>query len=484
MQFLSFGFLPFLAAVLAVYYLVPGRLQWVVLLCASYGFFLRSGPENLLYILLTTAATYAAARGIHRNQTIHDRKTARQKNKPLLLVYLVLALGLLFVCKLRLTLENALLPLGISFYLFQSMGYVLDVYRGTAVPEGNIGKLALFLSYFPQLVQGPISRYSQLAPQLFTPHSFDRKHFFFGTQRMLWGYFKKLVIADRIAPAVKVLLGPEYTGVSFLALTLFYAVQIYGDFTGGIDIALGLSEAMGFSLPENFDHPYGSKSIAEYWRRWHITLGQWMKDYVFYPVSISKGLRKLSRLTQKRWPTFGRKLSVYAATVITWLCTGIWHGLTPNFLLWGLLNCFLILLSEVLSPRFEAFHRRFHLKEKPWYGSFQVLRTFFLMNLIRSCDLFPNPGEYFRRLGTMFSSVSVPFSDLGLTGLDVGILLSGILLMAAASRVQRRKGSLRELLWQRPWLNQLLTALLFLAVLLLGRYGIGYDAGNFIYNQF
>ena len=421
---------------------------------------------------------------LHRIHTASDRKSAKQKSRKWLWLCLGLNLGLLALCKVRLTFHNILLPMGISFYMFQSIGYVLDVYRGSIKAEPNPFKFALFVSFFPQLIQGPISKYGKLAPQFFGEHPYNGKQVSFGLQRMLWGYFKKLVIADRIAVAVLALRGPEHTGLSFFVLTCFYAIQIYGDFTGGIDIAIGLSEALGIRLPENFVRPFFSRNIAEYWRRWHITLGEWMKEYVFYPVSVSTPMRKLSKSARKRWPKFGKRLPVYVASFATWFCTGIWHGMTPNFLLWGMMNCTIIVLSEELTPLYEKFHNRFHWKQKSWYGAFEMLRMFVLMNLIRIVDLFPNVGEYFRRLGSLFSSFRVPFLGLGLTELDYGILICGVVLMLTVSLLQERFGSVRELLWDRTGLRYALTIGLFLVVLLMGNYGIGYDAGNFIYNQF
>ena len=484
MNFTSFRFALYTGIVLVLYYKIPRRGQWVLLLAASCGFYLHSGPANLCCILLTAASTYGTARIIDRIQTTTDPKTARLKSRKWLWLCLGLNFGLLAICKVRLTCRNILLPMGISFYMFQSIGYVLDVYRGSIKAERNFLKFTLFVSFFPQLVQGPISKYGKLAPQLLGQHPYSGKQVSFGLQRMLWGYFKKLVIADRIAVAVLALRGSEHTGLSFLVLTCFYAIQIYGDFTGGIDIAIGLSEALGIQLPENFIRPFFSRNIAEYWRRWHITLGQWMKEYVFYPVSVSAPLRRLSKAARKKWPKFGKRLPVYAASLATWLCTGIWHGITPNFLLWGMMNCAVIVASEELSPLYEKFHSRFHLKNKGWYGGFELLRTFMLMNLIRIVDLFPDVGEYFRRLGSLFASFRVPFMELGLTGLDYGILICGVMLMLTVSLAQERFGSVRELLWNQTGLRYALTIGLFLAVLLMGNYGIGYDAGSFIYNQF
>ena len=484
MNFTSFDFLLYIGVVLALYYTIPRRGQWVLLLMASCGFYLYSGLDNFCFIFLTTASTYGVARIVDRTQALFDRKKAKQKSRKWIWLCLGLNFGLLAICKVRFTFQNILLPMGISFYMFQSIGYVLDVYRGSIKAERNPFKFALFVSFFPQLIQGPISKYGKLAPQLFGEHPYNGKQVSFGLQRMLWGYFKKLVIADRIAVAVLALRGPEHTGLSFFVLTCFYAIEVYGDFTGGIDIAIGLSEAFEISLPENFVRPFFSRNIAEYWRRWHITLGEWMKEYVFYPVSVSTPMRKLSKSARNRWPKFGKRLPIYVASFATWFCTGIWHGITPNFLLWGMMNCTIIVLSEELTPLYEKFHNRFHWKQKSWYGAFEMLRMFVLMNLIRIVDLFPNVGEYFRRLGSLFSSFRVPFLGLGLTELDYGILICGVVLMLTVSLLQERFGSVRELLWDRTGLRYALTIGLFLVVLLMGNYGIGYDAGNFIYNQF
>ena len=307
-------------------------------------------------------------------------------------------------------------------------------------------------------------------------------------QRLLWGFFKKLVIADRIAALVVELKGMD--GVGFFLLTVAYAVQIYADFTGGIDMALGLSQAFGIKLEENFVRPYFSKNIAEYWRRWHITLGEWMKSYIFYPISVSQPMLKLSKAARGKLGNFGKRLPVYVASIATWCATGIWHGITPNFILWGLMNCFVIVVSEELTPLYEKFHNRFHLKEKKWYGGFEILRMFVLMNLIRIVDLFPNVGTYFSKMGSLVTTFNFhilwdgTMMKLGLSGLDYGILAFGILVCFGVSLFQEKKGSVREFLWKKPILRYTLVLALLICVLLLGNYGIGYNASNFIYNQF
>lgn len=523
MAFTSFSFLLFAAAVIAAYYLVPQRWQWWVLLIASYAFYVTAGPEYLIFILLTTVSTYFTARKMGKALEIQDAYLAARKkelsreekkeykarvksaNRKWMIACLLFNFGMLAICKAALvepfkammsgtglSFLSLGLPMGISFYMFQSMGYVVDVARGTCKAETNFFRLALFVSFFPQLVQGPISKFTQLAPTLYAPKRFDGKTVSFGLQRMLWGYFKKLVVADRIAVAIGTLKGAEYTGVGFLLLSLFYAVQIYGDFTGGIDVTIGLAETMGIKLPENFIRPYFSKNIAEYWRRWHISLGVWMKDYIFYPISVSGPMRDLSKWGRAKLGNFGKRLPVYAASVATWFVTGIWHGLNVNFIVWGMLNCFFVVLSEECVPLYERFHAKFPgLKEKKGYGIFEMTRMFWLMNLIRACDLFPNVGEYFRRVGSVFTTFNWhilwdgTMMKLGLTGLDYAVLGGSICVLFAVSLFQEKHGSFRKALSEKPAaLRYTLIFAMFLVVILMGSYGIGYDASNFIYNQF
>lgn len=523
MAFTSFSFLLFAAAVITAYYLVPKSRQWWVLLIASYAFYLTAGVKYLFFILLTTLTTFFTARHMGAALAVQDAYLAEHKkdlsreekkeykarvkaaNRKWMIACLLVNFGLLAICKAALVepfraLMNGTglsfltlgLPMGISFYMFQSMGYVVDVYRGTCKAEKDFFRLALFVSFFPQLVQGPISKFTQLAPTLYAPKDFDGKTVSFGLQRMLWGYFKKLVVADRIAVAIGTLKGAEYTGVGFLLLSLFYAVQIYGDFTGGIDVTIGLAETMGIRLPENFIRPYFSKNIAEYWRRWHISLGAWMKDYIFYPISVSGPMRDLSKWGRAKLGNFGKRLPVYVASIATWFVTGIWHGLNANFIVWGMLNCFFVVLSEECVPLYEKFHAKHPgLKETKGYGVFEMLRMFWLMNLIRACDLFPDVGEYFRRVGSIFTTFNwnILFDgtmmQLGLTGLDYAVLGVSIVVLFAVSLFQEKHGSFREALAKKPAaLRYALIFAMFLVVILMGSYGIGYDASNFIYNQF
>ena len=359
MLFTSYGFIVFLAAVFLVYYLCPPKRRWTVLLGASYIFYAFSGLWNFAFIISVTASCYVIARIIERMKNREDsaveqnrdvwskdeRKLYRAKQKKrrlrVLVLGIVINIGILAVIKYtafaltnvnsllslfaagQFSIPNLILPMGISFFVFQSVAYIIDVYRGKTFAEKNIAKFALFVSFFPQLVQGPISRHSDLAKQLYEPRKFDGAKFKFGLQRILWGFFKKLVIADRIMVAIKPLISADnsYDGAYVFLLIIFYSIQIYADFTGGIDITIGIAEALGMKLAENFNRPFSSRTTKEYWNRWHITMGSWFNDYIFLPLSVTKPLLKLSKSIRSKKSKFmkglGKRIPVYTATIVT-----------------------------------------------------------------------------------------------------------------------------------------------------------------------
>ena len=333
MLFTSYGFIGFLAVLFLLYYLIPAKYQWMLLLAASYLFYWFANPVYLLYICVTTVSTWFIGRRIEAVRSIQSAYLAEHKQEldkeakksykalmkkktwHLLLACLFFNLGILAVVKYTnfvisnvnaviqaigvgqpLSFVNIIVPLGISFYTFQAMGYIIDVYRGTVKAQDNLFRFALFVSFFPQLVQGPISRYGDLSESLFAEHPRDWSTISLGLQRMLWGYFKKLVIADRMLIGVNTLIqNPDtyYGAYAFLGM-LFYALELYADFTGGIDITIGIAQVLGVKVTENFNRPYFSKSIKEYWNRWHMTMGSWFTDYIFYPISVCKSMLKLS----------------------------------------------------------------------------------------------------------------------------------------------------------------------------------------------
>ena len=531
MLFTSYEFIGFLLVVFVLYYAIPKRFQWGFLLAASYAFYFFSGPSNLIYILVTTVSTYLAGMGICRilkEQTAYlkdhkasmekeERKTykARMKHKQwlCLLGCLILNIGMLAVVKYTnfaisnvnavlsavgsgytLSFWNIALPMGISFYIFQSMGYLIDVYRGVVPAERNPLKLALFVSFFPQLVQGPISRFGDLAQTLYQEHRVDWRKVSFGLQRVLWGFFKKLVIADRILTGVNTIIrNPENYGGAYVFLgMMFYALELYADFTGGIDITIGVAEVLGITVTENFHRPYFSKNIKEYWKRWHITMGTWFTDYIFYPISVCKPMLKFSKFARRHFgEAVGKRLPVYLSSFAVWLATGIWHGASWNFVVWGLGNFVVIMISQECEPLYDRFHARFPgLREKFVFRLFQVVRTVLLMSALRTFDCYRDVLLTFRMFGTLFTTWNWnvlwdgSLLQLGLSGLDYGILAVGLVLLITVSLVQRT-GSVREKLAAQAYPVRFAVWYgLFLAVLLMGAYGAGYDASQFIYNQF
>jgi len=529
MLFTSYNFILFLLALFIIYYIIPQKYQWLLLLVASFFFYSCSGWDNIAYITVTITATYFTAVKIgqlHRQQELYlkenkgslskEEKKAykdkvKSKQKKYLLLCLFFDLGVLAVVKYtnfaisninsvskifnagELSFLDIALPMGISFYTFQSVGYLVDVYRGKYAPEKNIGKFALFVSFFPQLIQGPISRFDDLGYQLYSGHSFDFRNVSFGIQRILWGFFKKLVIADRILPAVKTITqNPDtYQGIYVLIGMVFYAIQLYADFTGGIDITIGIAEVLGIKLKENFERPFFSKSTAEYWRRWHISMGTWFRDYVFYPVSVSNAMLKISKFSREKFgENTGKRVPVYLSTIIVWFATGIWHGASWNFIVWGLLNCLVIIVSQELEPFYAWFHNRFNVRDKFMFKLFQVGRTFLLMSAIRILDCYRNVRVTFRMYGSMVTKWNIgelfngALLKLGIDKADYFVLLFGIIIMIVISLAQRN-GSIREKLSARPDVIRYAAYVgLFISIIVFGAYGVGYDRNQFIYNQF
>ena len=273
---------------------------------------------------------------------------------------------------------------------------------------------------------------------------------------------------------------------------MLYAAELYADFTGGIDITIGIAQVLGVKVQENFIRPYFSRNIAEYWRRWHISMGTWFKDYIFYPLSVAPWLLKLSKNARKKISDgFGRKLSVYVSTIVTWFLTGLWHGAAWNFVVWGLLNAFFILLAEEFKPVSHRFREKHGALVNGFcYRVFETLRTFLLMCSQRILDSYRDVAVSFRAFGSIFTELnwgeafSGTLLQLGLSGTDYIVAGLGVIVMFAVSCVQEKRGSVRESLWEKPVLSYAVFFVLAVAVLTLGAYGVGYDASQFIYNQF
>jgi len=376
--FNSVKFVVFFPAVVFLYFALPHRFRWALLLAASYYFYMCWKAEYLVLIIISTAIDYFAALVI--------AQTSRKLYRRLLLACSLAGnFGLLFAFKyfnfvndsLRAALNHfnimydvpalhVLLPVGISFYTFQTVSYTIDVYLGKQQPERHLGIFALYVSFFPQLVAGPIERPQRLLPQFFEKHSWNKALAIDGLQLMLWGFFKKIVIADRLAIYVNEVFNHPgaYHGFPVWLAAYFFSIQIYCDFSGYSDIAVGSAQIMGFRLIENFHQPYFSQNIAEFWRRWHVSLSTWFRDYVFIPLGGSRTtpLRRMRNI------------------MITFLVSGLWHGANWTFVIWGGLHGLYYVFSQLTQNIREIFVKRTGLVHLPTLHRLaQIIITFHLV---------------------------------------------------------------------------------------------------------
>ena len=462
MDLVSLGFLLFTAVTVGMYYALPVRLRPMWLLAASVFFYLCADLRCGLFLLMSILSCYSAA--------LYIPKTRRRK--ALLFAALVLNLGLMAALKLLPWLMaqaveegrlRLLYPLGLSFYSLQAAGYVIDVYRGRIEPEKSLWRFALFMSFFPIVSQGPISRYEQLSPQLCEGHAIDAGNLAYGAQLALWGYFKKLVLVDLVYDTPG-----QYAGLAVCVAATLYTLQLYADFSGCVDICRGVARMLGIEIAENFRRPLFSASIAEFWRRWHISLGAWLRDYLYFPLG---GSRK-------------GKLRKALNTLAVFAVSGLWHGAGLNFLFWGLFNGFCIVLGGATLGARDAFWQKCGAKKPPRF--LRQLGCFFLVVL---------GFHFFRAQGLavglhMALDAAHRFDGSLLTLLDAkdtAVLVSGLGLMLLVSALEEgmERGCLRDriaalklpLRWAL-WLGLLLTVLVF------GVYGPGYDKAQFIYMGF
>lgn len=507
----SFYFLCFFAFMLIIYYLIPKKLQWGFLLVCSVAYYLLTGNDMLiLYPIVSVTVCYAGINLLSRFPQEQEKK-----RKQILLLTILVNAGILVVLKYVnfgiYTIDGVarmfgasgdltegvdfLIPLGVSFYTFSLLGYVIDVYYGIAKPQKNFLKLALYGMYFPVIISGPILKYREHGEQFFEPHPFDYGKVARGLQRMLWGFFKKLVIAERLGMLVDTVYGQytDYPGAYIWIATICYAFQLYTDFSGCMDIVIGMSESFGIILPENFETPFFAKSISEYWRRWHITLGVWMKDYVFYPLLRSKYFTNLNKSWKEKFgKKKGKQYTTFAGMFVLWFTVGIWHGGDWKYVIGsGLLHWCYIVLEELLAPPCAKAMERLHIDPQGRaVNVIRILRTFFLVCI---GDLFfraESVGEAFSmlKLSVTTWNPSVLWNgrlfELGLDITEFIVAVFSLCILWGVSLMQR-KGSVRDRIAKKAlpvrWI--LWYALLFY-VILLGCYGPGYSASEFIYQGF
>lgn len=528
MAFNTLTFLLFFVVILILYYIVPLKYRWIFLLLSSYFFYLYASVKFALFIIITTISSYIGAIMIDKTHveerkikdmdlTAAEKKIEKEKIKKnrkfILISLLVLNFGILVFLKYfnffaqnlnvlfdsislanRVPTFNLILPLGISFYTFQTMSYVIDVYWGKVNAERNLGKVALFVSFFPQIIEGPIGRFKDLAPQLYKPNANSEKNIVYGVQLMMWGYFKKMVIADRVAVVADFVFGNylSISGVGTIIGIFLYAIQDYTDFSGCIDIARGCAQAMGIEMAENFKRPYFSRTIPEFWRRWHMSLGAWMKDYVFYPFSLTKVMRKLGKATKKRFGKYlGRTLPVAIGNILVFFLVGVWHGANWNYIVWGLFYGVLIAIASLMKPIFDWLNTKLKIKtNSKLFIGFQILRTFWITCI--GCIIFraENLHAAWDIFLKSFQIIDFPLNikaellTFGLNKANYIVLLVSLIILFIIDVFQ-------EKMLIRDWFNKrnlvfkfFIYFIAFAAIIALGMYGPGMSSNQFVYMQF
>lgn len=535
MALTSFNFICFFAVLLGIYYLVPKKIQNVLLLVANMVFCYYAGGKRLLVFLsILTIITYAGA-------LLMEKKEVKSR-KWIFVLTVAVCMGILVVLKYinffvytgrgisglfgisnSWTTVNIIAPLGISFFTLQLLGYFIDVQRGVSRAQKSFLQYALFATFFPQISSGPINRYADMEPQFSSPRYFNYREVTFGLQRMAWGFFKKLVISERMAVIVNTVYGDyqTYAGFYIVLATICFAFQLYTDFSGYMDIALGVAQALGIKMAENFQTPFFSRTISEYWRRWHITLGAWFKDYVFYPLLKTDIFIKIGDISKKYFgKKRGKKVATYLGMFILWFATGLWHGGSWNFIIGsGLLHWFYIVMGQVLEPAFKKIIKTFRINtDSSGFHLFQSVRTFLLVCIgflffraksftdgIRMCQAIFSKSDvslninmitykvrdflalinlvFNGELGVVMQEVK-KFDTLGLAiyDLGIGIVALGVLLVIS---ILKEKIDIREKLAERNIaFRWIVYYILIFSVIILGFYGPKYDVSGFIYENF
>lgn len=507
MSILSSRFFLFVAAAIVLYYAIPKRSRWVILLIASISFLLWcSGFECLPFVLLTVIVTYCGSRIIEKSH-----KTAR-KRLVLGITIVIPVIILLFTKTLNSFSINMMAnigfsflssqihtnfaPLGISYFTLSAISYVLDVYWDKTGAQRNILIHALYVCYFPVLTSGPVLNYTQIMPRLLEGHDFDYTSVKFGFQRMLWGCLKKLVIADRLAIITGAIFADTsvYHGLYIPTAVLLFAFQIYMDFSGCMDICLGTSEAFQIYLPENFRQPFFAQTLSEFWRRWHITLGLWAKDYILYPLLKTELFQKIGTLGKKVFgKRVGKAIPTYIGLGVVWLVIGIWHGGSIKYIFAaGFLPWLFVVSGQLLKPFFDWLTKVLRVEKNCFsYRLFSRLRTLFIMCIIWFFANAVSSRESISRIKDLFLEFNPwIFTDgslytLGLDYRDMFLLTLCFLLVLIIDILKEKGYELRVCIARQNLVFRwalYLGAIFF--VLIFGLYGSGFDVSNFIYAGF
>ncbi len=472
MQFVSLGFLIFLPFAAIVNFIIPRKFRYIWLLVISAAFYISIDVKAAAVMAGTVVITYFAALLIEKASSGADQPASKKSA-----IILALAVTIEVAAMLVLRSGKILGAIGISFYMLKAIGYLVDVYRGDEKAEHNPLMLALFVSFFPQVISGPIERAGNMLPQFAYPVTVDFDRMRDGFLQILWGYFLKLVIADRLAIYVgSVYNAPENCPGTIVAIaTVLYSFEIYCDFAGYSSIAIGVAKILGIDVMKNFDSPYMAKSVAEFWRRWHISLSTWLKDYVYIPLG---GNRK---------GTFRKYLNI----IIVFIVSGIWHGSALTFLIWGLLHALYQVFGYITMPVRDKIVELLKIdREGISHRTIKTILTFFFVNLawvfFRASSLEHAVviiKKSFEFTPWVFTDTSL--LDHGFTQGDFKVAAISLILLIAMDILNFKDIEIRDkILSQSIWYRWIIMIGAILAILIFGIWGAGYNASSFIYQQF
>lgn len=497
MLFNSISFLVYFPIVTLIYFAITDRFRYIWLLFASYYFYMCWNPKYALLLGISTLITYVSGLLIDYSNHLDDKKKSTFQKKLWVALSFISNLSILFFFKyfdfafsniasvlsqfgiqLIQPSFDVVLPVGISFYTLQALSYTMDVYRKEIPAEKNIAKYALFVSFFPQLVAGPIERSKNLLPQFSEKHYFDYERVKNGLQLMLWGYFQKLVIADHLALLVNQVYEnyTQYQGFEIILATVFFALQIYCDFSSYSDIAIGAAQVMGFKIMQNFRQPYFASSVADFWRRWHISLSTWFRDYLYIPMGGSKN----------------GKLRTYINIMIVFLVSGLWHGARWNFVIWGGLNGLYQIIGKEFQPLRDWMVTKFSIDRNSFsHRLFKIVSTFIMVDFAWLFFRAPSANEAILIVQRIFSSFNPQIFFNGAIyemGMDKGelfLVMFGLSILLAVSVLHSRGTRIRESLakqglWYR-W-GICIVCIYFVVFAAIGT--INSPAQEFIYFQF
>ena len=516
--------LVFLPVVLIAYQLVPRKFRWGVLLAASYALYVTFSKYLVLLLMATAAFTWRiglwmekiGAECVAKQAEIKDKKEKKalkenyqKKRVWVLRLGVLVLLGILFYVNYynfvagniniligrfaKLPIVKVMFPMGISFYTLEAVGYMADVYWERYPAEKHLGKLALFLSFFPQIMEGPIARYPDTSEALFAGEPLYMANLNEGFLRIIWGLFKKMIVSDRLTYLTNHIFGnyKEYHGSFIIFAAIAYTVQLYLEFSGSIDIVIGCGKLFGVTIPENFNQPFSAQSAAEFWRRWHMSLGNWFRNYVFYPVTVSAPVKNWNKTARKKYGKYWAMVGTSAMALFpVWVATGVWHGAGWKYLFYGMYYFVILFFGEALKPFKDKTYEKLGIRfDSTVMKVIRILKTWVI---IFTGELFfraEGLGVGFKMFRSIFGNFHISslwkyMPDVVTAG-DLWAVAAGCIIVWIVGFLKENGVDVRgKILNARTPAKWSIYYLIIFAILIFGAYGTGYQPVDLIYAGF